>query len=213
MLNLSKRFIDGNYDVSEYRWCYDRAAQGAASGAAKTAAGTAATEQGNANAAGAALTPFYRYEMNAQHGFNPQQQQELLNAQAAPLAGSAATAAGQARSEAARTRNTSGFSAGLDEAARMRNAAMGQAGADVASADVMGAKQLNQAGAAGMAGLYNTDTDAMLKAMGIQTGDINAQTEAGKSGWFQNLTSGIDAGANLISALKKPFGGNQGGGN
>ena len=89
---------------------------------------------------------------------------------------------------------------------------MGQAGADVASADVMGAKQLNQAGAAGMAGLYNTDTDAMLKAMGIQTGDINAQTEAGKSGWFQNLTQGIDAGANLISALKKPFGGNQGGG-
>jgi hypothetical protein len=88
---------------------------------------------------------------------------------------------------------------------------MGQAGADVASADVMGAKQLNQAGAAGMAGLYNTDTDAMLKAMGIQTDDIKAQTEAGQSGWFQNLTGGL----NSLANLRKSFGGggNQGGGN
>jgi hypothetical protein len=53
-----------------------------------------------------------------------------------------------------------------------------------------------------MAGLYNTDTDAMLKAMGIQTGDINAQTEAGKSGWFQNLNALGQTGADIFKAYK-----------
>ena len=191
MFNLSKRFINCDYDVSEYRWCYDRAAQNAAKSAGAQAAGTAATEQGNANAIGAQLTPFYRQEMNAQHGFTPQQTNELLDYAGAGVAGSGAAAMGEANSQAARTRNTSGFSAALDQNARDRQAQMGQIGAGVAAQDVMGAKQLNQQGAAGMAGLYGTDTDAMLKAMGIQTGDINAETEAGKSGWFQNLTSGV----------------------
>jgi len=43
----------------------------------------------------------------------------------------------------------------------------------------------------------------MLKAMGIQTGDINAQLEAGKSGWFQNLTGGLNAVTGLRNAFKK----------
>jgi hypothetical protein len=193
MLNIAKRFIDQDYDTSEYRWCYDRAAQGAAKTAAGTAAGTAATEQGNANAAGAALTPFYRQEMTAQHLYNPQQMNELLGAGEAGISGANATAMGQAQSEAARTRNTSGFSAALDQNARERMQQTGALGQGVAAQDVMGAKALNQQGAAGMQGLYGTDTDAMLKAMGIQTGDINAQTEAGKSGWMQNTMGMISA--------------------
>lgn len=203
MLNLSKRFIDGNYDTSEYRWCYDRAAQAAAGQAAKTAGNVISGEEASAQAKEMALTPFYRSEMGAQHLFDPQQNQELLNAAAAPLAASAATTAGQARSEAARTRNTSGFSAALDQAARERSAAMGQAGAQVAAQDVLGAKELQQKGAAGMAGLYGVDTDAMLKAMGIQNQDIQTQIEAGKSGWFQNLMQGINTATNFLSAGAK----------
>jgi hypothetical protein len=204
MFNIAKAFINGNFDVGYFRWCYDRAATNEAKGAAANAAGTAATEQGQANAIGAQLTPFYRSEMNAQHAFSPQQQNELLGAAAAGLGGSNATSIGQANSEAARTRNTSGFSAALDQAARDRNAAMGGVGANVAAQDVMGTQALRQQGAAGMQGLYGQDTDAMLKAMGIQTGDINAQTEAGKSGWFQNLEGGLNA----VSGLRKAFGKN-----
>src|SRR4029077_3600601 len=143
MLNLSKRFIAGDYDVAEARYCFDRAAQKEDKNAAGAAAGTATNLGSQANAASSALTPFYRQEMNAQHLYSPQQSQELLNAAGAPLAASAATTAGQARSEAARTRNTSGFSAGLDQAARDRNAAMGGIGQQVAAQDIMGAKQLN----------------------------------------------------------------------
>jgi hypothetical protein len=44
--------------------------------------------------------------------------------------------------------------------------------------------------------MADASTEAALKAMGIQTQDINAEIEAGKSGWFQNMTG-------LISALGK----------
>jgi hypothetical protein len=170
----------------------DRAAQAAAKKAETEAVNTAGTERGNANAEHAALTPFYRQEMNAQHLFTPGQTNTLLDAAGAPLASSAATAAGQATSQGAHTRNTSGFSAALDQNARDRQAAMGQVGENVASQDIMGAKKLNQEGAAGMAGLFGTDTSGMLSAMGQEHEDINSQLEAGKSGWYQNLLSGIN---------------------
>ena len=169
----------------------DRAASNAAKTAGKTAAGVASNEESNANSANATLSPFYRQEMTAQHAFNPAQTNELLNAAEAPLAGSGATAAGGAASEAARTRNTSGFSSSLDQNARDRQKALSNASLGVGQEDILGAKQLNQEGAAGLSGLYNTDTNAMLKAMGVQTEDINAQTQAGKSGWFQNTLNAI----------------------
>lgn len=170
----------------------DRAAQAAAKAAEKSAVETAGSERGAQGAERATLTPFYRQEMNAQHAFTPGQTNTLLDAAGAPLAASAATTAGQAASQGARTRNTSGYSAALDEAARNRNAAMGQAGMDVAKQDILGAKELNQEGARGMMGLFGTDTDAMLKAMGQEAPDINALTDAGKSGWFQNTLQAIN---------------------
>ncbi len=173
----------------------DRAAQSAAKAAEKQAVGTAGEEGGAAASERAALTPFYRQEMNAQHLYNPQQTGELLNAAEAPLAGSAATTAGKAASEMAHTRNTSGFSSALDQAARDRQSALGQAGLGIASQDVMGAKKLNQEGAAGMQGLFGTNTQAMLGAMGQESGDINAEVNAGKSGWLQNTM-------NVLNTLK-----------
>lgn len=180
----------------------DRAASNESKNAENTAENTAGSYGSAANAASSALTPFYRQEMSAQHGFNPNQINELMNAAEAPLASSAATAAGQAASEGARTRNTSGFSSALDQAARERQSALGQAGLNVGMADVMGAKQLNQEGAAGLSGLYGQDVNAQLGAMGLQNQDINTQINAGKSGWLQNTYQGIDTAANLIKAVK-----------
>jgi hypothetical protein len=133
--------------------------------------------------------------MNATHAFDPSQTNELLNYAEGPAAGSAATTAGKAASEAARTRNTSGFSSALDQAARNRNQAVGTASEGIGAEDIMGAKQLNQEGAAGMSGLYGVDTNAMLKAMGQQNEDIDTGIKAGQSGWFQNMTG-------LLNALK-----------
>ena len=171
----------------------DRAAQAAAKKAGEVAGNVAGEEQSAATNERAALTPFYRSEMLTKHAFDPSQTQELLNYAGSGTAGSGATALGEAQSQAARTRNTSGFSSALDQNARDRAKQMATINASVGAQDVTGAKELNQAGARGMSGLYDTDTAAMLKAMGIQTGDINAQTEAGKSGWFQNTLAAIEA--------------------
>ena len=182
----------------------DRAGQSEAKQAEQGAASTAANEQAGAAGAAAQLNPFYRSELNAQHLFNPSQANELLNAAEAPLAGTGASAMGEAASQAARTRNSSGFSAALDQNARQRAQQLGQAGLGIGAQDIMGAKELNQQGAAGLSGMYNTDTKAMLDAMGQQAPDINAQTDAGKSGWFQNVLAGMKA----LQGFKPGGGGN-----
>lgn len=215
MLNIAKRFIDGNYDVSEARWCFDRAMQKEDKNASAAAANTATQMGSNASALGSQLTPFYRGEMNAQHAFNPQQMNELLGAGEAGIAGANATALGQAQSQAARTRNTSGFSAALDQNARERMQQTGALGQQVAAQDVLGAKALNQEGAAGMAGLYGTDVNAQLAAMGIRNQADQNAVEAGKSGWFQNamnavstITGALNPAGKFASSIKSGNWGN-----
>lgn len=195
----------GGRDYPSYEGRLDRAAQSQAGAAEKNAANVSGQEQSAATAAQGTLTPFYRSEMNAQHGFTPGQTQELLNYAGAGVGGSGAAATGEAASEAARTRNTSGFTSALDENARDRAREMATVNAGVGAEDVMGAKALNQEGAAGMQGLYNTDTNAMLGSMGQEAGDINAEVGAGRSGWFQNTIA-------AINALKPGGGGGSGGG-
>lgn len=181
----------GGEGFASYEGRLDRAAQRMAKSAEEDAANSAAQSRQNAASERSVLTPFYRQEMNAQHLYTPEQTNELLNYAGAATAGSGAAATGEAASEAARTRNTSGFSSALDKNARDRAALMSQANLGVGAQDVMGAKQLNQEGAAGMMGLEGMDTKAMLEAMGQRAEDINAYVNAGKSGWFQNLMQGI----------------------
>jgi hypothetical protein len=219
-MRITTRIVfDADNNVLEREWyeysgpiaLCDRAAQQEAKQSYRDARDTAAQERSAADSSRAQLTPFYRQEMNAQHGFNPEQTNELLNYAGESAGGGMGTVQGEANSQMARTRNTSGFAPALDQASRDRQKLMGSANLGIGAQDIAGAKALNQAGAAGMQGMYGTDTSAMLGAMGQQAPDINAQTTAGKSGWFQNMTDAIRAGASLISALK-PGGMGMGGG-
>ncbi len=188
----------------------DRAATAQAKQAEKMAAGTAASESGAAQNERAALTPFYRSEMNARHGFDPAQTQELLNYAGAGTGGAGATGIGQAQSQAARTRNTSGFSSALDENARNRQREMATVNAGVGAQDVLGAKNLNQEGARGMSSLYGTDTSAMLQAMGQIPADINAEMGAQQHGWVQDLSNGISIGQQAMNLINSAKTGGQG---
>ena len=171
----------------------DRAAQGAAKTAAGTAGTVAGTEGANAQGEEAQLTPFYERNMNATHSFDPSQTNELLTAAGASAGATEGDLAGRLNNEAARTRNASGFTKGLDELQRDKNKTLAGASEGIAAEDVMGAKKLNEEGAAGLSGLYGTNTGAMLKAMGQQNEDINTQIDAGKSGWLQNMNQTIAA--------------------
>ena len=169
-----------------------RSANSAAQGAEKTATATGATLGGESQAQQAELNPFYTQEMHATHGYDPTQTNELLTNALAGSGGSAGALTGQAELEAARTRNPSGFSKTLDEAARSQDKAAAGAAEGIATQDVLGAKQLNQEGAAGEAGLYGENLKGQLAAMGQEAPDINAQTDANKTGWLQNMNAVIN---------------------
>lgn len=181
----------------------DRAAQAAATSAGKQATATAATMGGNAAGEEATLSPFYTNEMNAKHGFSGDQTGELLTNALAGSGGSAGSVTGQAGLEAARTRNASGFTKSLDEAARDSSKAAAGASEGIAAEDVMAAKQLNQQGAAGEMGLFGENTKGQLSAMGQEAGDVNAEINAGNSGWLQQAEGLVNTGANAVRAYKQ----------
>jgi hypothetical protein len=178
----------------------DRAASSRAKDAADTSATTAGNFGSNAGSEHAELTPFYSSEMHAEHGYDPNQINEMLTYAGAGAGGAAGSITGQAGLEAARTRNASGFTKALDEAARDKDKASAGLSEGVAAQDVMGAKQLNQEGAAGMAGLYGEDVNGQLKAMGLENEDINTELQAGKSGWLQNMNDTLSTLAKTGSA-------------
>jgi hypothetical protein len=169
------------------------------SAAGNTAAAQGAAGQYGTNAAGegAALNPFFTQEMNAQHSLNPNQQNELLTA--AESGAGAATGAEQGAliNNATRTGNSTGVTKSLDEMARDKSKAAAGASEGIAAQDVMGAKQLNQAGASGMAGLYGVNTGAQLNAMKQANADVQTQQEL-NPGWLkgaEGLLGGLSGAA------------------
>lgn len=186
---LEEHFFLHNGEIAK---C-DRGAKSQAQSADTTATNTAANENSNATAELGQVQPFFQSEMKAQHGYTPGQTDELLTAAGAGTGGATGALTGQAQLEQARTRNASGFTKSLDEMARDKDKSLAGASEQVAAQDVGLAKQENQQGAAGEAGLYGTNTGAMLSAMGQESNDVNAEVNADKTGWVQNMDETIKA--------------------
>jgi hypothetical protein len=163
-------------------------APGAAANTAAAQGAVGAYGQSAANE-GSALNPFFTQEMNAQHSLNPNQTDEMLTA--AESGAGAATGAEQGAliNNATRTGNATAVTKSLDEMARDKSKAAAGASEGIAAADVTGAKQLNQEGAAGMQGLYGTNVGAQLGAMKQANTDVETQ-QALNPGWLKS-TEGI----------------------
>jgi hypothetical protein len=84
----------------------------------------------------------------------------------------------------------------LDEMARDRSKAAAGASEGIAASDVMGAKQEQQQGAAGMAGLYGTNVSGQLNAMKQQGQDISAAANMTASP-FADLANVANLGASI----------------
>lgn len=165
-----------------------RSAQSQATNAATTAGDTASQYQSAGEALSASMNPILQRRATTEHGFTPDQLNELLTAAGAGTGGATGAFDEKAELEAARTGNTAGLSSQLDALARGKQQAMAGASEDIAGQDVMQAKQENTQALQEMGQLYGTDVDAAVKAMGVQTGDINAEIAANKTGWLQNMT-------------------------
>jgi hypothetical protein len=135
---------------------------------------------------------------------------QQLTAGLAGAGGATSGLAGAASKNAATSRNPVGFSAALDSAARSRDAAAAKTSEGIAANNAnVKLDQQSQAGKT-LSGLYGMDVQGQNEAQRNQTGDINAMTDADKTGWMQNMTGIIAAingsGGQGISGLAKTMG-------
>ena len=163
-----------------------RAEEAAANAAAATARDTGAKLGTAAAGELGQLQPFASREMHAEHLFDPTQMNELLTHAGVGAGAEAGTLESAMERQAATTGNAAGATKGLQELARDRMKTNAGASEGVAAQDVLGAKQLQQQGAGMMQGLYGENLKGQLDAMGQVSGDINAATNASKTGWLQN---------------------------
>lgn len=186
-----------------------RSAVNSAKDAASTAANTASGLGANANGISSTVTPFLTNELEHPQGFS----QADMSAQTAAAMGGAGGAnagiVGEANQQAATSRNAGGFQAALDDAARSRDKAAAGASEGIAANNAQLKQTQQQDAASGLQKMYGTDTSGMLDAMGQQNQDINAQVNAGNSGWLQQtmgVLGAVNGGAAGAGAMGwKPF--------
>ena len=185
-----------------------RSAVNQAKGAYNTTNDTANSEMGNADQIGSSLIPGLEREANNPEGFTPEQSNNMLVASEQGAGGANSGLAGAAASRLARTRNSAGYSGALDQAARIKTQTLSNNALDIQnqSANLAEKKQMNAQHELG--GLYNTDTDAGLKAESLLPEDVNAEANASKTGWFQSMTgllASLGQAAQGAAAVKKAF--------
>ncbi len=164
----------------------DRAAQQAAQQAGQTASTTGAQYGAQAQGIFGPLTGFAQNEMTAPPGYGPDlQNMEAIAGQTGTAA--AANAQQNATLQAARSRNAGGLNAAQDAATEIASQGTGQNIQNILAQNANLKQQQQQEGAGTLQGIYGTNVNAQLGAMGQVPGDINSQVNAGKSGWLQNL--------------------------
>jgi hypothetical protein len=170
---------------------------------AKTAANNAGQVAGGlgqvAGSERSFLDPMYRREATAEHSLDPTQTGELLTAAGAGIGAATGAADTQMARQAATTGNPSAIAKGQEELARDRMKTSAGVSEGVAAQDVTGALQLRQQGLAGEQGLYGENLHGQLAAMGQQAEDINAATNASKTGWLQNAEGLAKTGADVAT--------------
>jgi hypothetical protein len=177
-----------------------RAAQQQATNAANTAGSTAAGYGTGAEDISSTLTPFLTRELNSPAGISQQDQTAMLSASQGGAGGIAGGLATRGDERAAATGNGSGFGSSLDDIARQREQAAARGSESIAGENTQAKLNQQQEGATGLRGMYGTDVNAQLGAMGVRNNAINSEVNAGSHGWFQNMT-------NLIASIR---GGGQG---
>ena len=176
-----------------------RSAVDQASNAYKQATDTSNRLGAQASGISANLTPFLTQEMQHPQGYSQQDTSSMLAAGMGAAGGANSGLVGQANQQAAVSRNAGGFQSALDAAARERSKAEAGTAEGIAAQNAGVKLNQQQEGAKGLQGMYGTDTSGMLEASGQEANDINAEVNASKSGWLQNMNNTI---ASLTGAYR-----------
>lgn len=149
------------------------------------------------------ILPIFQKEATNPQGFAPADLAAMNTASQQSVGGATAGAVGEGNLAAARTRNSGGYTPALDEAVRSGQRQLSTNALDTQTKNALLKESQKQSGISGLGGLYGQNSQQLLQALGLGNQSTQALTEAGKSGWFQNMLG-------LITALKP--GGSVGGG-
>ena len=159
-----------------------------------SAVNTAGMLGGEAQGINANLTPFLTQEMLHPQGYG-QQGLSAMNAAASGGAGGALSAfQGGAAQRAGAMHNAGAFQASMDDASRNAMKARADASENIAAQNANLQQEQSQQGAAGLGGMYKTDTSGMLDAMGQERGRTSRrECEAGQAGpgWLSSMGKGL----------------------
>lgn len=169
---------------------FDRELQKQANTNKKTADTTAGIAGSNATTEGNTVRQQFTNEAQHPEGYAPTDLNNMLVAQQEGAGGANATVTGEGKLAALRQRNAGGFAPALAEAQRIKGRTLATGGLDVANANAELKQKQQQAGLAGLAGLYGTDTSNQLHAMGLSDQALQDELAAGRQGWLQN-TEGV----------------------
>ena len=172
---------------------FSNAGVGQANNAYNSAVNTAGMLGGDASNIGSSLTPFLTQEMLHPQGYGQQGLSAMTAAAEGGAGGATSGLTGQAEQRAAASHNAGGYQAALDEAARNRTQAAAGASENIAAQNANLQQQQMQQGAAGLGGMYRTDTSGMLNAMGQQRGDIQTQlaADAAPAPWMSQASNAM----------------------
>ena len=191
---------DGVYEYDGPVMKFDRWAQGQA----KSQEGVDTANAGNyGNQAGqiaGIINPALKNAVNNPTGYTAQQQHEQLTAGEAGAGGATAGLSGAAGLAANRTRNSGSLAGINDTLARARAGAGAKISEGIAAKSADLGEANKQRAIAGLQGERAGDIGAQLHSQGQATDALNAEVNAGKSGWFQNMTDFMKAGADDAKA-------------
>jgi hypothetical protein len=172
-------------------------------------------DSANASSLYNSLFPQFTAEATNPQGFGATDLAAMNTAAQQSVGGSTAGAVGQGTLRAARTRNSGGADTALDSAVRSGQQTLSEDALGIQGENAMLKQQQKQAGLSGLSSLYNTNQSGLLSALGLGNQATQVGTQAGQSGWFQNMVGLINAlkpGGSSANGGSFSFGGGGGGG-
>lgn len=170
-----------------------RAASNQAKDTFNQAKGIGSTSSTNANGIFPGLLKSYQDEAMNPQGIGEAGMTAENTASQQSTGGSTAGAVGQNNLMAARTRNKGGFQIANDESARAGMRQNSQNAVENISRNENLKQVQKQEGLAGENSLFGTNLQASLAALSAENGSTQALTQAGQSGWYQQMIQMLNA--------------------
>jgi hypothetical protein len=147
----------------------------------------------NSNDLYSSLVPTFTNEASNPQGFGKTDLASMNTAAQQSEGGALGAAVGQANTMGAANRNSGSFAPALDEASRAAGRNLSNTSAGIAGENAKLKEAQRQEGISGLSGLQGEQNNNVLSSLGLQTNSTNALVNAGKSGWFQNMTDFMKA--------------------